>query len=207
MAKNWTKADTSYLNRYSASKTLNELAQRFGADPEEVRQKLIELKVDSKDAAAGIIGPDPAMGIFEEAVKALYRKSWKKAEGLFDKVIEQSESIDLTDRSRQYAEVCRARSAEDAAPADPYLRAVYHKNRGELDAAMELCDQHGGPTDENFTFLKASIHALSERFEEAAEALRLAVEINPENRVHAFHDPDFEALREDSEFGHLFGLE
>lgn len=207
MAKNWTKAETSYLNRYSGSKTLKELAERFEADPEEVRAKLIELKVDSKDAAAGIIGPDPATGTFEEAVKALYAKNWKKAADLFERVIAASESIDLTDRSRQYREVCRARSAAEEAPADPYLRAVFHKNRGELDAALELCDQHGKATDENFTFLKASIHALADRSEEAVELLSRAVEMNPENRVHAFHDPDFEALREDSELGHLFGLE
>ncbi len=207
MAKNWTKADVSYLNRYSATKTLNELAERFGADPEEVRQKLIELKVDSKDAAAGIIGPDPATGTFEEAVQALYRKSWKKAEGLFQKVIEESESIDLTDRSRQYLTVCRSRSSEESAPADPYLRAVFHKNRGELALAMEACDESAATEDEKFIFLKASIHALAERFEEATEALTRAVEMNPENRVHAFHDPDFEVLREDSELGHLFGFE
>ena len=207
MAKKWIKSEISYLNRYSTTKTLAELSQRFGTDTEEVRAKLVEMRVDSKDGAAGVIGPDPATEPFEEAVKALYRKSWKKAEGLFDKAIDISQSPDLTDRARQYVEVCRARQADEGEAPDPFVEAVYHKNRGDLDAAMDLVRKHGKAKEDRYVFLEASIHALADRAEEAVDSLNKAIELNSENRVHAFHDPDFAALRENPEFGHLFGLE
>ena len=38
----------------------------------------------------------------------------------------------------------------------------------------------------------------------AGAFLTLAIELNPKNRIHAFHDTDFEVLREDPEYRQLF---
>ncbi len=40
--------------------------------------------------------------------------------------------------------------------------------------------------------------------EKAAKALGGAIEMNPKNRVHAFHDPDFGELRRSQEYASLF---
>ena len=60
--------------------------------------------------------------------------------------------------------------------------------------------------DERFAYLAASIHAVEDRLDEAAEVLARAVELNPKNRIHAFHDPDFAELRKNRDLRPLFGL-
>jgi hypothetical protein len=82
---------------------------------------------------------------------------------------------------------------------------VVETNRGNHDEALRLI---GGldRDDERNAYLEASIHALSERYEEAEEALRRSVELQPKNRIHAFHDPDFAELRSRTQHSGLFGL-
>jgi tetratricopeptide (TPR) repeat protein len=140
----------------------------------------------------------------------MHRRSWSKAAKLLQEVIDQGDRPELLERARQLLAVCRQRTAEEEpAPEgeDPYLQAVFEKNRGDLDAALEICRRGGREKkDERFAYLAASIYALEQRTAEAAEALTRAVELNPTNRIHAFHDSDFAELRKDRDLRHLFGL-
>ncbi|HZF13889.1 MAG TPA: hypothetical protein VFE33_34280 [Thermoanaerobaculia bacterium] len=160
-----------------------------------------------KSARAG--DEDPAVASFTEGLKALDRKDWAKAVELLDRAIAVSDLTDLTARARQYR---AAAEKQLAAPAkgdegDPYLQAVFEKNRGNLKAALDLAKKGGrDKKDERFAFLAAAIHALENRTEEAAQALSQAVELNPKNRIHAFHDADFAELRKNRDYRHLFGL-
>jgi hypothetical protein len=62
--------------------------------------------------------------------------------------------------------------------------------------ALELCKRGGRQgKDERFAYLAASIHALRGEHDDALKLLELATEMNPKNRIHAYHDPDFAALR------------
>lgn len=212
MAKSWKKTETNYLNRYAQSKTLAELTQRFDADEKDVLAKLNELGVRTKDGKPEAqVEADPVFEIYEKALGELYGKHWAKAVELFEQVVEESDQPELTDRARQLAAAARRSqgAAEgDDAPDDPFLHAVYLRNRGDLDEALKICGQGGrSGKDERFAFLAASLHAVEGRHKEAAEALAKAIEMNPKNKVHAFHDPDFSELRADSEHAALFGLE
>ena len=60
--------------------------------------------------------------------------------------------------------------------------------------------------DERFAYLVASIHSLEGRADEAAEVLQKAIRSNEENRVHAFHDPDFAPLRDSETHREIFQL-
>ena len=51
---------------------------------------------------------------------------------------------------------------------------------------------------------RIGILALQGEFDEAAEALGRAVELNPKNRVHAYHDTDFQELRRSEDHRKLF---
>jgi len=207
--KKWTDSEIKYLKRHAASKKLGELARRFDTDDKQVRSKLAELGLASKEGAVTTqAGIDPLVETFEKALKALHKSKWAEAEKLFQKVISEGDLPDLAGRARQYLEICRAQQAEvvDEREEDPFLAAVFLRNRGELDAALKACDGAERSKDERFVYLAASIHALQERREEAAEMLARAIELNPENRVHAFHDPDFAQLRKQQELAHLFGL-
>jgi tetratricopeptide (TPR) repeat protein len=211
-AKRWKDSEIDYLKRYARSKTLKQLVQRFSADAAAVAAKLAELDLTTKDGKPDSGGAaDPVLAVYEEAVREAYKGRWKQAASLFEKVMAESDQPELSDRARQYLAACRRRllaATGDGGDADPYLAAVLAKNRGDLDEALAICKEGGrAKKDERFAFLAASLYALTGREEEAAQALAQAVELNPKNRVHAFHDPDFAALRGQKELAHLFGLD
>lgn len=153
---------------------------------------------------------DAALDTFTKALAALQKQDWKAAASQLAEVVETSDTPELRDRARQYLNAVESRtggSRAGAAEADPLLAAVYEKNRGNLEGALALCRSEGRERKhEGFAYLAASIHALEGRAAEAAEALRAAIEMNPTNRIHAFHDPDFAELRHEREFQQLFGL-
>lgn len=172
----------------------------------------------SKEAAPPrktVGGSDPALDALTQGLAALQAKDWAKAVERFASAVAQSDQPEVKDRAQQFLRVARqkAESAESkpakgaAAEPDPYLQAVYEKNRGNLAEALEISRKGGrDQKDERFAYLAASIHAVEDRQEEAAQALAKAVELNPKNRIHAFHDPDFAELRKDRDLRPLFGL-
>ena len=112
----------------------------------------------------------------------------------------------MANRARRYLAVVRERLAKASKAAqDPYLEAVYERNQGNFEAALEICSRGGRQSkDERFAHLAASIYAVTGEPEKAAKFLELAIELNPRNRILAYHDSDFEELREDPEYAGLF---
>lgn len=163
------------------------------------------------------IASDPAMKIYTDGVAALYRKEWDRAEELLGEIAGNSDIPELADRARQLLAAARQRAAESRGEAkakaqaaegeDPYLQALFIKNRGDLGQALEMCQKEGrDQKDERFAYLAAAIHASENRTDEAARALTRAIELNPKNRIHAYHDPDFAELRRNRDHRPLFGL-
>ncbi|MCP3963137.1 MAG: hypothetical protein GY719_35300 [bacterium] len=202
MSKRWSKAELAHLKRYAESQSLEELAQRFHTDTESVRQKLEDLGL----AGAGTSSADAeaALASFQEALELLHQKKWAKAAKLLEKTAAAAEDIHLADRARQHLEICRQQTDKTKDDADPYLRAVFEKNRGNLDEALALCKkQRGAAKEERYAYLMASIQALSGSEDEALTLLEDAIRLEPKNRVHAYHDPDFLALHGREEFTQL----
>jgi tetratricopeptide (TPR) repeat protein len=165
---------------------------------------------------------DPVIEMYAQGLAALQQKKYAKAVELLEKVLAESDRPDLRDRARQLLAASREKAAEEgkgegkskgkakeaaAAPeeTDPFLRAVFEKNRGNHEAALEMARQHE-QKDERFAYLVAAIHAAENRLDDAVKALTRAVELNSKNRIHAFHDPDFAELRKNKEYRHVFGL-
>jgi tetratricopeptide (TPR) repeat protein len=147
---------------------------------------------------------DSSLADYDEAIGLLHKKQWKKAAAIFEKIVAEADSPHVADRARQNLEVCRRRQRETQDSDDPYLQAVFEKNRGELDAALKLCEQHGkGGKDERFAYLAASIRALAGDEDKAIELLEKAIRLDPKNRVHAYHDPDFKPLHKSDAFRSL----
>jgi tetratricopeptide (TPR) repeat protein len=156
---------------------------------------------------------DPALDHFAQGLSALQAKEWKKAIGHLELAVETTDRSDLRDRARQFLNAARQKSGPAEGKAakghepEPYLQAVYERNRGNLKAALDIAQKGGRDhKDERFAYLVASIHAVENRLEDAAQALARAVELNPKNRIHAFHDVDFAELRKNRDQRHLFGL-
>jgi len=204
MAKDWTDKEISYLKRYGSTKTLDELGQRFEADEKEITGKLAELGLHAKGTPRqSRLGNEPLLETYGAALEAFHKGATAKAEKLFAKIAEECDQPELAERARQYLRICGP--ASDTEIEDAFLAAVYEKNQGHLERALELAKKGGRSSkDERFAYLEASVLALEERLGEAAEALGKAIEMNAKNRVHAFHDPDFTALRKSSEHSGLF---
>lgn len=208
MAKRWKTQEITYLKRYSNIRTLAELAKRFKTKPEEVERKLVELVLTSKDGRG--VKPRrelPLVGEFERGLKAFEKGKYTEAEKYFQRVIDETGEIDLAARARRYLKISQSKTAKKKRkPAkDPFLEAVYQRNRGNLDQALEICSRGGRQgKDERFAYLAASIYALMDDVENAVKYLEIAIDLNPKNRIHAFHDQDFEILRSDPDHKQLF---
>jgi tetratricopeptide (TPR) repeat protein len=162
-------------------------------------------------AAAPAAYHDPALDALTEGLQALQQKDWSKAAERFESALAQSDRADLSARARQFLASARQQMAGNPGSkeedGDPFLRAVFEKNRGDLGAALEICRKDGrDQKEERFAYLAASIHAVEGRLDEAVQALTRAIEMNPKNRVHAYHDPDFAEIRRDRDHRQLFGL-
>lgn len=155
-------------------------------------------------ASASTSYVDPGVAPYESALKAFYGGKYDKAEKLFEQAGEATEQTDLAARARTFQLACRQRLEDAPAPDDPFLEAVIAKNSGDFDTAMELCTRGGRRgKDERFAYLAASVAAVRGDSDDAITLLQQAIEMNDENRIHAYHDPDFDGLREDETFEQL----
>jgi len=205
MEKHWQKSEIAHLKRHTDDQTLEELAQRFHTDPATVERKLEELGL--KPGSSSSANDEKALELYGEGLEAVHAGKWKQASKLLEKTIAATDRHHLRDRAGQFLDVCRVRLAEDSPVEDPYTEAVYEKNRGEIDKALELCGKPAEKDDDgSYTYLLASLQALGGSEDEALETLTKAIEIDPRNRVHAYHDPDFEALRGREEFDQLLAV-
>jgi tetratricopeptide (TPR) repeat protein len=205
MAETFSTADVEYLKRHHTNKSVEELAQRFDTDASTVHAKLRELGLVSEEQVRPVLS-DPSLGAFEKGLQALYKGKYEAAAKQLREVVESSDQTELQDRARQHLAICEARLKEASGEADdPYLSAVILKNDGDLDGALEAAKSAGKAGDDRVEYLEASIHALEGRLAEARKALDAAIRTDPKNRVYAYHDPDFTALRESPEHaGKLF---
>lgn len=202
MEKRWNNAELTDLKRRASNHTTEELALRFRTDAAQVRDKLAELGIEAASPVSEV--DKAAIADFDRAVHRLHEQKWSEAIDLFEKVIAETEGMQLADRARQHLEICRQRIEPANEDPDPYLQAVFEKNRGNLEEALALCRANGAADDDaHYAYLMASIQALSGAEDEALELLETAIRLDAKNRVHAFHDPDFKALRGREEFSQL----
>ena len=194
MSKRWTKVEIAFLEKHAGDKSITELAKRFKTDRGTVEKKLKELQQGTAPAHRS----GEAVDHFESGLEALYKGDWGKAEKLFDEAVKEGYH-DLASRARQFAAVARSRAAA-AEAEDPYVRAVYEKNRGDYDAALALSTaQKRAETDGRFAYLAAVVCTLRGEKDAARQHLERAVELDPRNRAHALHDPDLRTLDDDDQ--------
>jgi tetratricopeptide (TPR) repeat protein len=207
MAKKWQQKEIAALKGSAAKLTIHELADRFGTDTASVEEKLGELGLEARKGFEKAWYDDPQVARYEAAVKLVQNGSWKKAHQELSELVPEVDVPEVVARARQMLKICEVQLQEGAdAAQDPFLEAVYLKNRGRLEEALAICSVGGRQAKEDrFAYLAASVHALSERADEAVAALRKAVELNPKNRVYAYHDPDFEPILGQPELQELFG--
>ncbi len=206
MAKRWKREEITYLKRYAKVRLTSELAERFKVDAQQVTDKLTELGLASKDSVAEVrIEHDPLVKTYTDGTRALYGKKWREAKKLFEQVLAETDQPELRMGAQKYLEVCERHLSTPPQPDDAFLMAVYERNRGNLDEALDICTRGGrAGKDDKFAYLASAIHAVRGDLEKAADLLQTAISMDPKNRVHACYDSDFEEMRSEANYAGIF---
>ena len=198
MAKRWKSEELSYLKRYAKVRHVAQLVERFKTDAATILVKLKELDLEALDS----VEPAPLEGshqlaLYESALKALHASKWREAADGFERVIREGDQPDLINRARRYRLLPRNRSTatEEIEADDPYLQAVYERNRGNFDAALSIASAGGRRSkDARFAYLVASVYVARGELDAAADYLKTAIDLDPMSRVHARNDAEFDDL-------------
>lgn len=157
----------------------------------------------TRDEAAALLA-------FERARKEFTRGRFVEARNLFRSIIEKHAGVsEVTARSRTYLNITETRLRTEAAlPRDAdslYDRGVIELNRGEFVAAQELFERalKREPEAAHVHYGLAAARARLGAIETALEALRRALDLQPNLRVRAQHDQDLTVLRSDPDYERL----
>jgi hypothetical protein len=157
------------------------------------------------------IGPDPgAIGTFEAAVRALQGHDYQAAASAFRHLLAAfPRERALLDRARVYLNVCerelRNRPSAPSTLEERLTAATAALNDDDDKTAERLARDVLRESAEHdlALYLLAAVHGRRGDTATALELLRRAVDVSPDVRAQARHDPDFDRLRELSEFHEL----
>jgi len=151
-----------------------------------------------------------ALRAFERAHKEFVRGRFAEARMLFRALIEQHSGVaEVTARARTYFAIAEARMrSESAMPRNAeelYDRGVIELNRGDFVAAQEMFERALKRDSEaaHIYYGLAATRARLGALEPALQSLGRALEIQPNLRVRAQHDPDLAPLRNEPEYERL----
>ena len=186
---------TSSAAKDRATKSVSKL-RRPSAAPTPPRQP-------TRDEAA-------ALRAFERAHKEFSRGRFAEARMQFRALIEQHRGVaEVTARARTYLAIAETRMrSESAPPRDAeslYDRGVIELNRGEYVAAQEMFERalKREPEAADIHYVLAATRARLGSIEMALQSLERALDLKPNLRVRAQHDPDLAALRNEPDFERL----
>ncbi len=146
-----------------------------------------------------------ALDLFGRGAKALGRKDFDRARGLFDQLLEDyGEQKELLERARTYRGLCdRGRRPSRPKTFEELLNyGVVLHNRGDFPQAVKFLQQalEIHPRNESALYCLAAAQARAGDPVAALKALRSAISANPSSRTQARRDDDFEPLRGAVEF-------
>ncbi|MEO5742953.1 MAG: tetratricopeptide repeat protein [Vicinamibacterales bacterium] len=163
----------------------------------------------SQSAQTAVVTPIPstrhveAVALYEEGLAALQAHDFSRASALLRSMLARyPEERALHERVRLYLNVCERHMAPQAAspstPEERVFAATLAVNSGNYDQALELLRAAASeaPEHDHALYMLASVLALRDEIEEAVPFLLRAIDINPDNRARARHDPDLDAMRE-----------
>ena len=185
--RKWTDDDARWLKANFGRMDLQTLSKELGLPLEDLEKKIRQMK---------LAGPEPdrprkAPASLKEAVKetSAARKEYEKAIELFHKrhfdeaarrfedlIEKHPDEKEFLDRARMYLGACRTgRRTKGPAAAEPdelYHAAVFEKNRGNIEKALELLRRNPARRDGDgrVHYLTACCLALQGDVEQALRA-------------------------------------
>ena len=157
---------------------------------------MVSSGTDARSEAA-----DAALKNLEAGIELFYSDRIAEARAEFEAVVAAGVESRFTSRARDFLAACgRAETPNDGGGGDGFIDAVMARNDGDLEGALKICTAGSRAGDGRFVYLASCIRALMGETEPALDSLAKAVELDPTNRVRAFHDADFASLNEDERF-------
>jgi tetratricopeptide (TPR) repeat protein len=144
-----------------------------------------------------------AVNLYEEGLAALQAHDFSRASALLRSVLTRYPAErELHERVHLYLNVCERhmtpRAAAPSTPEERVFAATLAVNIGNYDDALEhlRAANAEAPEHDYALYMLASVLTLREEAEAAVPLLLRAIELNPDNRTLARHDPDLEPLRQ-----------
>ena len=145
-----------------------------------------------------------AVSTYEQGLGALQIRDFASAAAAFNSVIEKfHDEHELHDRSRVHLRVCERQTMPlmpgPTTTEELVYAATIALNNGAQDESRRHLQQaiRQDAEDEQSHYMLAIVYAQTECPDLATSHLERAVELEPENRIIARQEPDFESLRED----------
>ena len=142
-----------------------------------------------------------AVALYEKGLRALQRKHYEQAAAAFAQVLEVPEERELHERARLYLNVCERESGpKPKSPRtvnDRILAATLALNQGDVAQALSLLRSAATsqPAQDHVQYMLALAHAIQGDAEAAGAHLKKAIALNPDNRVQARQERDFDTVR------------
>lgn len=144
-----------------------------------------------------------ALALYEQGMAALQAHEFARASTLLRSVVSRyPQERELHERVRLYLNVCdrhmTPRAMSPSTPEERVFAATLAVNAGNYDEALTQlrAATTEAPDHDHALYMLASVLSLREDVDEAVPFLLRAIELNPDNRALARHDPDFEPMRE-----------
>lgn len=144
-----------------------------------------------------------AVALYEQGVAALQAHEYARASSVLRSVLNRyPDEKELHERVRLYLNVCdrhmAPRALSPTTSEERVFAATLAVNAGNYDEALEHLRTVSAesPDHDHALYMLASVLALREQIDEAVPLLLRAIELNPDNRKMARHDPDLEPLRQ-----------
>jgi tetratricopeptide (TPR) repeat protein len=164
--------------------------------------------VAGKKAPAAKPAPHPSFTQYQSAVQFMQEGKFDKARALFEKLT-QNGAPELIERSRTYLAVCDRHAQQKGlnftCPEEQYDYAVSLLNTGNYEDARDhfenLLSRKVLPDYAHYGL--AILNSITGQAEECLDHLREAIELNPQNRIQARSDSDFNDMSDDPRFTEL----
>ena len=144
-----------------------------------------------------------AVSLYEEGLAALQAHEFSRASAVLRSVLSRYPAErELHERVHLYLNVCERhmtpRAASPSTPEERVFAATLAVNAGNYDDALEQLRAASAeaPEHDYALYMLASVLTLRDQVDTAVPLLLRAIELNPDNRTLARHDPDLEPLRQ-----------
>ncbi len=208
----WTEDDARWLRANFGRMDAQTLSRKLGLSLEDLEKKLRQLKLAAPEPEKARKAPaslkeavresSAARKEYEKAIDLFHKRHFDDAARKFEDLIEKHpDEKEFLDRARMYLTACRngkkAKPASADSPEEIYHAAVFEKNRGNVEKALDLLRKSAGRKDGDGRthYLAACCFALQGDVEQALQSLKKAIAADDHNRIQARLEADLSALR------------